>query len=98
MVQAGLPGVANQSSYGLLAPRGTPKAVIQRVAETTRALLNTSDYQKLLIDIGFEATPDSGPKEFRKTLAEDVALDTHSHFARAEDRVPLSRCNVPCGE
>ena len=76
VVQAGFPGVANQSSYGLLAPRGTPKAVIQRVAETTRALLNTSDYQKMLIDIGFEATPDSGPEEFRKTLADDVALWT----------------------
>jgi tripartite-type tricarboxylate transporter receptor subunit TctC len=74
--QAGFPGAANQSSYGLLAPAGTPKPIIERVAQATRALLSTPDYQQLMTDAGFEATPESDPEEFRAVLAADVALWT----------------------
>jgi tripartite-type tricarboxylate transporter receptor subunit TctC len=74
VAQAGFPGVANQSSYGLLAPAGTPKPIVDRIAQTTRALLATRDYQQMLIETGFEATSESGPEEFRQVLAADVAL------------------------
>lgn len=73
-VSAGFPGIANQSSYGLLAPAGTPKPVIDQIAKASRTLLSTDDYKKLMIDIGFEATPESDPEDFRKVLAADVAL------------------------
>src|ERR1044072_1063925 len=74
--QAGFPGAANQSSYGLLAPAGTPKPIIEQVAQATRTLLSTPDYQQLMTDAGFEATPESSPEEFRAVLAADVALWT----------------------
>jgi tripartite-type tricarboxylate transporter receptor subunit TctC len=74
--QAGFPGVANQSSYGLLAPAGTSKAIIERIAQETRTLLAMPDYQQALIETGFEATPESGPEDFRRVLAGDVALWT----------------------
>jgi tripartite-type tricarboxylate transporter receptor subunit TctC len=74
--QAGFPGVANQSSYGLLAPAGTPKAIVERVWQATQTLLRTPEYQQMLIETGFEATPESSPDEFRKILAADVALWT----------------------
>jgi len=71
---AGYPGITNESSYGILAPAGTPKPIIDKVAQASRALLSTAAYQQLLIDMGFEATPESDPEDFRRVLAADVAL------------------------
>jgi tripartite-type tricarboxylate transporter receptor subunit TctC len=71
--QAGFPGLTNAGSYGLLAPAGTPTAVIERIARASRELLASRDYQEKLIEIAFEATPDSNPEEFRQVLAADVA-------------------------
>jgi tripartite-type tricarboxylate transporter receptor subunit TctC len=73
-VQAGFPGITNQGSYGLLAPAGTPKYIIEQIAQATQKLLAMPDYQKMLIETGFEATPESNPDEFRQALAADVAL------------------------
>lgn len=74
VVSAGFPGIANASSYGILAPAGTPRPIIDKVAQASRALLSTKEYQQLMIDMGFEATPESDPEDFRKVLAADVAL------------------------
>src|SRR5215207_6067216 len=72
VAQAGFPGIANESSYGLLAPAGTPKPIIDKIASSSRALLSTPEYQRLMIETGFEATPDSDPERFRKVLADAV--------------------------
>jgi len=72
VVQAGFAGIANESSYGLLAPAGTPKPIVDKIASATRALLSTPEYQRLMIETGFEATPDSDPESFRKVLAAAV--------------------------
>jgi tripartite-type tricarboxylate transporter receptor subunit TctC len=61
---------------GLLAPARTPKPIIERIAKATRALLISLDFQKMLLDIGFNATPESNPEHFRRALAADVALWT----------------------
>jgi tripartite-type tricarboxylate transporter receptor subunit TctC len=71
--QSGFPGMTNQGSYGLLAPGGTPKPIIERIAQATRELLSTRDYQQMLVETGFEATPDSNPEQFRQALVTDVA-------------------------
>jgi tripartite-type tricarboxylate transporter receptor subunit TctC len=70
--QAGFPGLTDAGSYGLLAPAGTPKSIIERIAQASRELLKSSDYQQMLVEIGFEGTPDSNPEEFRQTLAADI--------------------------
>jgi tripartite-type tricarboxylate transporter receptor subunit TctC len=72
VVQAGFPGIANESAYGLLAPAGTPTSIVDKIASTSRALLSTPEYQRLMIETGFEATPDSDPESFRKVLAAAV--------------------------
>jgi tripartite-type tricarboxylate transporter receptor subunit TctC len=72
VAQAGFPGVANESTYGLLAPAGTPKPIIDKIVSTTRALLSTPEYRQLTIEMGFEATPDSDPESFRKVLGDAV--------------------------
>ena len=74
VVQAGFPGVADESTYGLLAPAGTPKPIVDKIAQATRALLATPDYQRLMIEMGFEATPDSTGDDFRRVLADAVTF------------------------
>ena len=72
VIQAGFPTLANQSAYGLLAPANTPKPIIEKIANATRTLLNSPDYRQMLIEMGFEGTPDSDAESFRKVLADAV--------------------------
>jgi tripartite-type tricarboxylate transporter receptor subunit TctC len=72
--QAGFPGLTYEASVGLLAPARTPKPIVEQIAKATRALLISLDFQKMLLDIGFNATPESNPEHFRRALAADVAL------------------------
>jgi tripartite-type tricarboxylate transporter receptor subunit TctC len=74
VAQAGFPQVANEGTYGFLAPAGTPKRIIEQISLATRSLLKTPDYQQMLIEMGFEGTPDSSPEQFRKVLADAVAF------------------------
>ena len=72
VIQAGFPTLANQSAYGLLAPANTPKPIIEKIANATRTLLNSPDYRQMLIEMGFEGTPESDAESFRKVLADAV--------------------------
>jgi tripartite-type tricarboxylate transporter receptor subunit TctC len=47
-------------------------SIIERIAQASRELLTSPHYQQMLIEIGFEATPDSNPEEFRQALAADI--------------------------
>ena len=51
-------------------------SILEQIAKATRALLISPDYQRMLVDSGFEATPESSPEHFRRALAGDVALWT----------------------
>jgi tripartite-type tricarboxylate transporter receptor subunit TctC len=70
--QAGFPQMTTQTSYGLLAPAGTPRATVEQIAQATRAVLASEDYQRMLTEIGFEPVLDSGPDEFRAVIANDL--------------------------
>jgi len=61
-------------SMGLLAPAGSPKEIIARIAQATRMALSERAFQQMLIDAGIEPTLDSDPEKFRRSLAADVAL------------------------
>jgi tripartite-type tricarboxylate transporter receptor subunit TctC len=61
---------------GLLAPAGTPREIIEQIAEATRTAVAEPAYEQLLRDAGMESTLDSNPENFRRSLAADVALWT----------------------
>src|SRR3954447_8752757 len=71
--ELGLAGMTVTGSVGLLAPAGTPNAVIEQIAQATRTALAEPAYQQMLIDTGMEATLNSDPEKFRQSLAADVA-------------------------
>jgi tripartite-type tricarboxylate transporter receptor subunit TctC len=74
VTEAGFPGLTVTLSLGLLAPSGTPSSVIEQIAQATRTALAEPDYQRSLIEGGFEPVLDSNPEKFRHSLAADVAL------------------------
>ncbi len=54
--------------FGLAAPKGTPKAVIERLNRETVAIIRDPAIQKRLIEIGFEPWATSAD-EFRDFIA-----------------------------
>lgn len=63
LAEAGVPGVVVVNWYGLIAPKGTPKAVIDRVASETAKAMQSPDMMKRLVAEGSEAVG-SSPQAF----------------------------------
>src|SRR5262249_57666383 len=61
VAEAGFPGLTNQSTIGPVAPAGTPKPIIEQIAQVVRTALAEPAYQHKLIDSAFQATPDTTP-------------------------------------
>jgi len=72
-VEQGFPTLITQQSIGLLAPSGTPKAIIMQIAEATHKATADRNYQQMLIESGFEADLGSTPEKFRHVLEDQVA-------------------------
>ena len=69
--EAGLKGFESFAWFALLAPKGTPAAIVERLnAETVRALSDPALRNKM-IDIGAEPSPTT-PAEFKKLIADEV--------------------------
>jgi len=60
----------------LLAPAGTPVAIIEHIVQATRTAVAEPTYKQTLIDAGIEPIIDSNPENCRQSLAADVALWT----------------------
>jgi tripartite-type tricarboxylate transporter receptor subunit TctC len=72
-VEAGVPGMVSQQLIGLFAPTGTPKAIIEQIAQANRTALAEKAYQQMLIEAGFEPDVESTPEKFRNVIEEDIA-------------------------
>jgi tripartite-type tricarboxylate transporter receptor subunit TctC len=65
--EAGLPGFEAVQYYGLAAPAGTPRPVVERLNKELRAILASDDMKKLLVDAGSDPTP-STPEEYAANI------------------------------
>jgi tripartite-type tricarboxylate transporter receptor subunit TctC len=63
--EAGLPGLASQNFIGLFAPKGTPKAIVEQIAQATRAAMADRELQRMFATSGFEPDLDSSPEKAR---------------------------------
>ncbi len=63
VAESGLPGFDVVAWFGLFAPAGTPKPIIDRLSTETRTALAAPEVSKLLIDLGAEPLG-STPEEF----------------------------------
>lgn len=72
IAEAGLPGYAVSGWYGLVAPKGTPKAVIERLHGVIQVALRQQETRERLLGVGVEAVEVS-PAEFGKLIDSDIA-------------------------
>ena len=71
MAEAGVPNAEMGSWVGLFAPRGTPQAVIDKIAVDLRKVIESPQVRDMLVSQG--ATPrTTTPEEFKQIIAEDT--------------------------
>jgi tripartite-type tricarboxylate transporter receptor subunit TctC len=58
---------------GLFAPSGTPKGIIDLIADVSRDILRKADFHQKLIEDGFEPALDSGPEQAAQFVREELA-------------------------
>jgi len=68
MQEAGVPGYSSQGTFGLFAPAGTPRDIIDKVHTDIAAVLALPDVKKALEARSF-VLDGSGPAEFEKFIA-----------------------------
>ncbi|MDB5829800.1 MAG: hypothetical protein JWQ73_4020 [Variovorax sp.] len=69
--EAGVPGVYASSWYGLSAPAGTPKAIIDKLNTETNLVLKSPTFQKRMADFGAEVGGGT-PEEFGQFMASET--------------------------
>jgi tripartite-type tricarboxylate transporter receptor subunit TctC len=60
-IEAGLPGIVAQTTFGIFAPAGTPRPILERINQVTQRALADDAFQKELLRLGFEPVRDAGP-------------------------------------
>ena len=72
MKEAGVEGVGVTVWYGLLAPAGTPREIVQTLAAATTRATRDVELRKRMLEQGADPVG-SSPEEFGKLLREEVA-------------------------
>ncbi|HEY7662638.1 MAG TPA: tripartite tricarboxylate transporter substrate binding protein [Xanthobacteraceae bacterium] len=71
--EAGLPGMVAGNLNGLFAPAGVAPAIVEQIAQATRAVVADAAIQRTLVASGFEPVLDSGPDPTRHFIAAELA-------------------------
>jgi tripartite-type tricarboxylate transporter receptor subunit TctC len=72
MIEAGVPDYESSVWAGLLAPRTTPRPVVEKLNEGVKAALAQPDVREKLTTLGYEAVG-SSPEEFARYFADEIA-------------------------
>ncbi len=67
-----VPGVSASSSVGLIAPAGTPAAVIQKISTDIAQSIKTKDFAQKLLAMGLDPVG-STPQEYGERIRSDIA-------------------------
>jgi tripartite-type tricarboxylate transporter receptor subunit TctC len=65
--EAGLPGYDVVQYYGLTAPAGTPRPIVERLNKELQTILQSDDMKKRLIDLGSEPAPGT-PEDYAANI------------------------------
>lgn len=70
VAEAGFPGYEAVGWNGVVAPKGTPEAIIKKLNDQLRQIMAKTEVRERLINLGFEPTS-SSPKEFDRFIQAD---------------------------
>lgn len=82
--ELGLPEFDAQNWFGLYAPRGTPRAVVERLADANRRALSSAALRERFAADGVEAIP-SSPEELA-----DLSRRDHARFGELARRLKIT--------
>ena len=71
-IESGITQYAANNWYGLMAPLGTPKAIVDRLADETAKLLQLADTRERFAALGLELAP-GGPARLAEVVASNLA-------------------------
>jgi tripartite-type tricarboxylate transporter receptor subunit TctC len=71
-VESGLPDFTAVQYYGLAAPAGVPRPIVERLNKALRAMLAADDFKKRLIGYGDDPAP-SSPEEYAANIKREEA-------------------------
>ena len=72
IAEAGVPGYSTGTWYGLLAPEGTKRAVVDRLSSAAHKAVMAPEVRSRMLDDGAEPVG-SSPEAFEKHLASEIA-------------------------
>ncbi|MFL6970919.1 MAG: Bug family tripartite tricarboxylate transporter substrate binding protein [Xanthobacteraceae bacterium] len=72
-IEEGLPNMIGLLFLGLFAPAGTPKPVVDRIAEATAKAMADPEFQKVLVASGLEAIADSNSEKAKAFIDAEIA-------------------------
>lgn len=72
-ISKSLPGFENAGWFGIVAPTGTPKEIVEKVYRDTKAVLETSEMKARFFTIGMAPVGNS-PEDFAKAMKVESAM------------------------
>jgi tripartite-type tricarboxylate transporter receptor subunit TctC len=73
IAESGYPGFNTGSWHGLMAPAGTPEAIIDRIAAEVARSVKDAEFNERMVKLGVDPLGTS-PQEFAKMVSDDVAM------------------------
>ena len=89
MIEAGFPGFVSVLSIGLVAPAGTPPAIVEKIHQDMVKAMSTPEVRKQLRHIGMEEIGDT-PAEFAAADGGGTAAMGESHQGRRDQTEQLT--------
>jgi len=71
-IEAGLADMVAQTTFGIFAPAGTPKPIIERLNLVTQQALADESFQQELLRLGFEPMRDVGPDKAMAVFQDEL--------------------------
>ncbi|MGC1467324.1 MAG: tripartite tricarboxylate transporter substrate binding protein [Pseudolabrys sp.] len=73
MAEAGIPNAVVETSQVLLAPAGTPDAIVKRLADETRVILQKPDVKEKMLKAGFQVKYE-GPEALHARMVREIPV------------------------
>ncbi|MBH1964568.1 MAG: tripartite tricarboxylate transporter substrate binding protein [Comamonadaceae bacterium] len=72
VAEQGFPGFAAGPWSGIFAPKGTPKAIVDKISKDVAEAVQSTDVKKQFATLGLQPMP-ANPEEFARSLAQEIA-------------------------
>src|SRR5262245_35996323 len=72
-IEAGLPDMVAQTTFGVFAPAGTPWPILESINAVTQEAMADPQFQNELLRLGFEPVLDVGPDKAAGVFREELA-------------------------